>query len=151
MDPNPTALWDQFVVQGVFVTALVALYNQLAAVGVASWGVAIIVFTVLVKSLTLPLTLKSMRSMKRMQTVQPQLQQLQKQYKNDKEKLMQEQMRLYKENRVNPMAGCLPMLVQLPIWIGLYQALFALSSNPDFAAGFAVALDAGAAFSSSSR
>ena len=97
---DPTALWDQLVVQGVFVAALVALYDQLAAVGVASWGVAIIVFTILVKTLALPLTLKSMRSMKRMQTVQPQLQQLQKQYKNDKEKLMQEQMRIYKEHGV---------------------------------------------------
>jgi YidC/Oxa1 family membrane protein insertase len=137
---DPIQLWDQLVVQGVFVTALVALYDQLAAFGLASWGVAIIVFTIAVKSLTLPLTLKGMRSMKRMQTVQPQLQQLQKQHKNDKEKLMQEQMRLYKEHGVNPVAGCLPMLVQMPIWLALYGALSHLATDhvrfPEFAQPF---------------
>jgi len=137
---EPTVLWDQIVVQGVFVRALVALYDQLAAVGVSSWGVAIIVFTILVKTLTLPLTLKSMRSMKRMQSVQPQLQQLQKQYKNDKEKLMQEQMRIYKEHGVNPVAGCLPMVVQMPVWLALYGALSHLAHEvekfPEFAQPF---------------
>jgi len=137
---DPFHLWDQLVVQGVFVAALVGLYNQLAAVGIASWGVAIIVFTIVVKTLTLPLTLKSMRSMKRMQTVQPQLQQLQKQHKNDKEKLMQEQMRIYKEHGVNPVAGCLPMIVQMPVWLALYGALSHLAHEvekfPEFAQPF---------------
>src|SRR4051794_19461914 len=116
-------LWDQIVVQGVFVHALLWLYHQLTAFGVESWGVAIILFTVVVKSLTLPLTLQSLRSTRRMQQVQPLLQQLQKQHKNDKEKLMQEQMRLYKEHGVNPVAGCLPMLIQMPVWLALYGAL----------------------------
>ena len=61
--------------------------------------------------------------MKRMQSIQPQMQALQKQYKNDKEKLMQEQMRLYKEYGVNPVAGCLPMIVQIPVFIGLFHVL----------------------------
>jgi YidC/Oxa1 family membrane protein insertase len=137
---DPIALWDQLVVQGIFVRALVALYDQLAAVGLASWGVAIIVFTIVVKTLTLPLTLTSMRSMKRMQTIQPQLQQLQKQYKNDKEKLMAEQMRIYKEHGVNPVAGCLPMVVQMPVWLALYGALSHLATDhvrfPEFAQPF---------------
>ena len=62
--------------------------------------------------------------MKRMQTIQPQLQQLQKQYKNDKEKLMQEQMRIYKEHGVNPVAGCLPMVIQIPVFFALYKVIF---------------------------
>jgi YidC/Oxa1 family membrane protein insertase len=137
---NPMQLWDQFVVQGLFVHALVFAYDELAALGVASWGVAIILFTIVVKSLTLPLTLKSLRSTRRMQKVQPLLQQLQKQHKNDKEKLMQEQMRLYKEHGVNPVAGCLPMLVQMPVWLALYGALSHLANDhelyPEFAKSF---------------
>jgi YidC/Oxa1 family membrane protein insertase len=125
------ALWDQFVVRGIFVNALVYLYEQLRTVGLPSWGLAIILFTVIVKSLTLPLTLKSVRSMKRMQEIQPKMQALQRQHKGDKEKLMQEQMALYKEHGVNPVAGCLPMLVQMPIWIALYWALFHLAAAPE--------------------
>jgi YidC/Oxa1 family membrane protein insertase len=123
--------WDELVVRGVFVRALVFLYDQLASLGVPSWGVAIIAFTIIVKTLTLPLTLKSVFSMKRMQEIQPKMQALQKQYKNDKEKLMAEQMALYKEHGVNPVAGCLPMLVQMPIWIALYWALFQLAGSPE--------------------
>jgi YidC/Oxa1 family membrane protein insertase len=125
------SFWDELVVKGVFVNALVFLYDQLAGLGVASWGVAIIAFTIIVKTLTLPLTLKSVYSMKRMQELQPRLQALQKQHKSDKEKLMQEQMALYKEHGVNPVAGCLPMLVQMPIWIALYWALFQLAGTPE--------------------
>ena len=123
--------WDELVVRGVFVNALVFLYDQLAQLGFASWGIAIIAFTIIVKTATLPLTLKSVYSMKRMQELQPRLQALQKQHKNDKDKLMQEQMALYKEHGVNPVAGCLPMLVQMPIWIALYWALFQLAGAPE--------------------
>jgi YidC/Oxa1 family membrane protein insertase len=123
--------WDELVVRGVFVRALVFLYDQLAGIGFGSWGIAIIAFTIIVKTLTLPLTLKSVFSMKRMQELQPRLQALQKQHKGDKDKLMQEQMALYKEHGVNPVAGCLPMLVQMPIWIALYWALFQLAGAPE--------------------
>src|SRR5262245_23969059 len=75
--------------------------------------------------------------MKRMQEIQPRMQALQKQYKNDKEKLMQEQMVLYKEHGANPVAGCLPMLIQMPIWIALYWSLSHLANeNPEFARPF---------------
>lgn len=133
---DPFSLWNDYVVQGIFVNALTFLYDQLSSVGIANWGVAIIIFTVIVKTLTLPLTLTSLRSTRRMQALQPHLQALQKQHKNDKERLMQEQMALYKEHGVNPVAGCLPMVVQMPIWIALYRALFDLSANPDFARPF---------------
>ena len=69
--------------------------------------------------------------MKAMQKVQPELQALQKQLKGDKERLMQEQMRLYREHGVNPLGGCLPMLVQMPIWLALYGALLHLANPED--------------------
>jgi YidC/Oxa1 family membrane protein insertase len=134
---DPFALWNTLVVQGIFVRALEFLYAELDTVGFANWGIAIILFTVIVKSLTLPLTLTSLRSTRRMQLLQPHLQALQKQHKNDKERLMQEQMALYKEHGVNPVFGCLPMVVQMPVWIALYSALFFLShNNPEFARPF---------------
>jgi YidC/Oxa1 family membrane protein insertase len=89
----------------------------------SSYGIAIILLTAFIRFITLPLTIMQIRSSKAMQELQPKLQELQKKYSKDKEKLSQEQMQLYKEAGVNPFAGCLPMLVQLPIWIGLYQAL----------------------------
>jgi YidC/Oxa1 family membrane protein insertase len=115
---------------------LTLLHDQLASLGFVSWGLTIIVFTVLVKLIFWPLTMQQMRASRAMQSLQPQLAELKKQHGKDKEKMMQEQMRLYKENRVNPMAGCLPMLIQLPIWIGLYQALYTLVLRPDFADKF---------------
>lgn len=124
-------IWNVGVV-GSITTALEWLNGILLGAGlsgflVSSWALTIILFTVVVKLITLPLTLQQLRSSKAMQQVQPQLQALQKQYGKDREKLLQEQMKLYKEYNVNPAAGCLPMLVQMPVWIGLYQALFNLS------------------------
>jgi YidC/Oxa1 family membrane protein insertase len=94
-----------------------------------SWGFAIILFTLIVKIVTLPLSLQQVRSMKATQELQPELQKLQKKYAKDKEKLAQAQMELYREHGVNPLGGCLPMLIQFPILIGLYQALYKLAST----------------------
>jgi len=121
---------------GPMMVALQFLYHFLAGIGIPSWGLTIILFTIVVKLIFWPLTLQQIRSSRAMQALQPELNELKRLHGKDKEKLMQEQMRLYKENRVNPMAGCLPMLIQLPIWIGLYQALFLLAQNPDFASRF---------------
>jgi len=112
------------------------LYLQMSHIGLASWGLTIIVFTILVKAVFWPLTTQQIRASRAMQSIQPQLNELKKQHGKDKDALMKAQMDLYKENRVNPMAGCLPMLIQLPIWFGLYQALYALAKQPDFAGGF---------------
>lgn len=102
-----------------------------------SYGVAIIVFGVIVKMVTLPLTLQQLRSSKAMQELQPKMRELQERYKDDREKLAQEQMKLYKEHGVNPLGGCLPLLIQLPILWGLYQAIFQLAnSDPNFARPF---------------
>jgi YidC/Oxa1 family membrane protein insertase len=89
----------------------------------ASWGVAIVLLTVVVKLVTLPLTLKQMRSMKRMKEIQPELDKIKKKYGDDRVKQGQEMQALFSRSGVNPLAGCLPMLVQLPIWFALYSML----------------------------
>jgi len=98
-----------------------------------SYGWAIIVFTVVIKMLLLPLTMQQIRSMKAMSALQPKMQELQKKYAKDKEKLAQAQMELYREAGVNPLGGCLPMLIQLPVLWGLYYALNNLAmTDPEF-------------------
>ncbi|HEY3445260.1 MAG TPA: membrane protein insertase YidC [Myxococcales bacterium] len=91
--------------------------------GVVNWGIAIILLTVLVKAILYPLSVKQMASMESMRKLQPQIAELNKKYENDKEKRSQEQMRLYQENKVNPFGGCLPLLIQMPVWIALYRTL----------------------------
>jgi len=88
-----------------------------------SYGLDIILLTVLIKLLLAPLTHKSMASMKQMQKLQPQMERLKEKYKDDKEGLNKEIMELYRRNKVNPFGGCLPMLLQFPVFIGLYNAL----------------------------
>ncbi|MDR1884927.1 MAG: YidC/Oxa1 family membrane protein insertase [Synergistaceae bacterium] len=88
-----------------------------------SYGLAIIFLTVLVRLALYPLSQKQMDSMAQMQKIQPRMKMLQEKYKDDKQKLNEEIMRLYKENNANPMAGCLPILVQLPIMFILFQVL----------------------------
>ncbi len=88
-----------------------------------NYGVAIILLTVLVKLILLPLTIKQTRSMIAMQKIQPEIKKLQEKYKDDKEKLSQEMMKFYKENKVNPLGGCLPLILQLPIFFALFTVL----------------------------
>lgn len=88
-----------------------------------SYGIDIILLTILMKLFTAPLTHKSYVSMKQMQKLQPQMEKLKQKFQNDKEKLNKEIMELYRRNKVNPLGGCLPMVVQFPIFIGLYNAL----------------------------
>ena len=90
---------------------------------VHSYGISIIIFTIFMKVLLLPLNIKQTKSMKDMQRLQPELQKLNKKYKNNKEKLNEETLKLYKTFKVNPAGGCLPLLLQFPILIGLYQTL----------------------------
>jgi YidC/Oxa1 family membrane protein insertase len=88
-----------------------------------NYGIDIIIISILIKIIFLPLTQISMKSMKEMQKVQPEMNRLKEQYKNDKAKLQQEIMLLYKRRKINPMSGCLPMLIQIPVFIALYNAL----------------------------
>lgn len=90
---------------------------------VPNFGIAIILLTLLVKLVTFPLNNKQIRSSKRMQELQPEIKKIQQKYKNDKEKQNKAVMEFMKENNMNPLAGCLPMLVQLPILIGMFTLL----------------------------
>lgn len=90
---------------------------------VQNYGWSIVLFTVVVKLLLLPLQLRSQKSMKKQQKVQPVIAQLQAKYANDKEKLQTEMMKVYKENNVSMTGGCLPLLIQFPILIGLYNVI----------------------------
>ncbi len=88
-----------------------------------NWGVAIILLTLLVKALLYPLTAKSMKSMNEMRKLQPEIEKLKAKFGSDREKLNQATMQLYQQHKVNPLGGCLPMLLQLPIWFALYATL----------------------------
>ena len=96
------------------------LFNQYLPGG---YGIAIIILTLLIRILFWPLTHKSTESMKRMQEVQPELKALQEKYKKDPPRMQQETMKLYKEKRVNPMGGCLPMFIQIPVFFALFTVL----------------------------
>ena len=88
-----------------------------------NYGIDIIMISILIKIIFLPLTQISFKSMKEMQKVQPEMNRLKEQFKNDKARLQQEIMLLYKRRKINPMSGCLPMLIQIPVFIALYNAL----------------------------
>jgi YidC/Oxa1 family membrane protein insertase len=103
----------------LMINTLLALSSQLFG----SFGLTIIILTIIIRACMYPLTAKQLRSSRAMQGLQPKLAELQKKYAKDKQKLAEEQMRLYKESGVSP-AGCaVPMLIQLPIWIALYQSI----------------------------
>jgi YidC/Oxa1 family membrane protein insertase len=121
MDVN-IPIWNQYVDFLVYVLdSLTTLFS--------SAGLGIIAFTIIVKTLMLPLTVKALQSSKAMQELQPKIKELQKKHGNDRQRLSQETMALYQQYRVNPMAGCLPMLIQIPIFLGLYNAIMNLSTS----------------------
>jgi YidC/Oxa1 family membrane protein insertase len=125
------ALWHGLV----HVLGVVMLFFS---VRTGSYGVGIILLTILIRLLLFPLYRSQLQSMKRMQEVQPQLQRLQERYKNDRERLASEQMKLYRDQKINPMASCLPMLLQLPLLYALYGMLehFQWHGHPPLGAGF---------------
>jgi len=118
---------------------LVTINDALASLGLGpnwTWGLAIIGLTIIVRLVLFPLTWKQFSSAQSMQVIQPQLKELQKKYKSDRGKLQQETMKLYQEHRVNPFASCLPLLLQLPVFISLYAAIKGLGplSAPQYQA-----------------
>ena len=120
-------MWDTIIIQP-FVNVLL-LINSL----VHNFGVSIILFTILIRLLTHPLTVKQFKSTKALQELQedPRYKKMQEKYKNDKDKLAQEQMKLYQEKGINPMGSCLPTLIQLPLILGLYQSVTrAMAASP---------------------
>ncbi len=120
-------LWNTIILEPIL-NSLIALTSMVAD----NFGFAIILFTVVVRLVLFPLTVRQTQSTKAMQSLQPKLQELQKKYAKNQQKLQQETMKLYKEAGINPL-GCLwPMLIQLPIWIALYQSIMrALAATPE--------------------
>lgn len=97
---------------------LIWLYNIIPG---QDMGLAIIGLTIIIKIILLPLSQKSVKSQREMQKIQPKLAELKKKYKDDKQKLTEETMKIYKEQKVNPLSSCLPLLIQLPFLIAVYQ------------------------------
>ena len=88
-----------------------------------SWGMSIIALTITVRALLIPLTYKQLKGMRALQALQPQIKAIQEKYKNDKQRMQQEMMRFYQENKVNPFASCIPLIAQLPVFITLFNVL----------------------------
>ncbi len=110
-------MWD--LIAGPLGKFLLFIYN----IAFHNYGLAIIIFTLIVRLALMPLTFKQYQSSAKMQKLQPQMEEIKKRYKDDKEKLNQEMMKLYQENNYNPASGCLPMLIQLPIIMSLYWVI----------------------------
>ena len=107
------------------------LHDIFSLAGIESYGVAIIVLTIIIKMIFYPLTVKQVKSMKAMQELQPKMKKLQDKYKNDPKRLQQEMGALYRNAGVNPLAGCLPLLVQMPFLMGMFYALQSLDYGGD--------------------
>lgn len=138
---GPVELWN-LILMHPMLNFLVILSD----VFFGSFGIAIIILVIIMRLLMLPLTLRQLRSTKAMSGLQPKMKELQEKYGKDKQKLQQEMVKLYKESGVNPL-GCLgPMLLQLPIWIALYQSILkALAATPEEMLGLSQSLYSAAA------
>lgn len=125
-------MFDYF--NGTLQTVLAFFYNLTATLGFPNYGLAIILLTVSIKFLLYPLTLKQVKSMKAMQELGPQLKTLQTKYGDDKARQQAEIADLYKKAGINPLAGCLPLLIQMPFLTGIFYAIrgFAYASQPSF-------------------
>ena len=110
------------------------MYNLTAQIGVPNYGLAIIIMTIIVKLALYPLTAKQIASTSAMMELQPKMKALQEKYKDNKPLLNQKMAELYKEQGVNPLAGCLPLLVQMPIMLGIFYGIrdFQYAGDPNF-------------------
>lgn len=119
-------MWDTLIIQP-FISVLLFIYDLIGE----NFGLAIILFTIIMKAVTYPLTAKQIKSSKALQDLQndKDWQEMQKKYKNDRDRLAQEQMKLYREKGISPFASCLPTVIQFPIIIGLYQSIIQTMGN----------------------
>src|ERR671932_1530516 len=122
-------MWNAFV--GLLEQILVWLSNL-----TGNLGLGIILFTILTRIALLPLTIKQLQSSKKMQELQPLIQELRRKYGKDQQKFTQEMTKLYREHKANPAGSCLPMVIQLPIFLGVYRAVQDLATNPLASEGF---------------
>lgn len=124
-----TALFHSFVYQPIY-NLLVFLYDIVPG---GDFGIAIILATILLKTALYPLSQKQIESQKKMQDIQPEMKEIQKKYKSDREKQSRAMMEFYRERKINPLSGCLPLIIQLVVLIAIYRVLFNISN-----AGFIV-------------
>ena len=128
-------LWSLFEpIVHILQVILDFFYHITSVVGLENYGLAIILMTIVIKMLLYPLTVKQVKSMKGMQDLQPKMKKLQEQYKNNPQLMQQKIGELYKEAGVNPLAGCLPLIIQMPILMGMFYALqnFSYTGTPGF-------------------
>jgi YidC/Oxa1 family membrane protein insertase len=119
LEPPHALLFNFFKPFSSALTWLLGFFHRL----VGNWGLAIILLSVLAKVVTHPLQAKGMRSMRQMQLMQPEITRLKKKYEKDPAKMNEAMMALYKDNKINPISGCLPMLIQMPFFLALYHVL----------------------------
>ena len=125
-------IFDMFI---CWLEQILELFFQLSStLGFESYGIAIILMTVVIKMILYPLTIKQVKSMKAMQDIQPEMKRLQEKHKKNPEMLQKEMARIYKDAGVNPLAGCLPLIAQMPILMGMFYALqnFKYAGDPSF-------------------
>lgn len=127
IDPN-NGIWDKF-----FVGPVSDFLKYIAHLTGGSYGISILIITIIVRLLVLPLTIKQYKSSKAMQALQPELAKIQAKYKDEPQKQQEETMKLFTANNVNPMAGCFPMFVQMPVLYALYHAIFRTQEIRDHA------------------
>lgn len=127
-------MWQSFVQW--FSDVIQFMYGLTVNLGIPNYGLAIIFMTIAIKLVLFPLTQKQLKSMRGMQEIQPKLKYLQEKYKNDPQTMQMKVMEMYKENGVNPFGGCLPLIIQMPIFIAFYQSLFKFPFKVAEHAGF---------------
>ncbi len=117
---------------------LTVLYNFTESVGIPNLGLAIVIMTIIIKLVMYPLTKKQIQSTKAMMSIQPKMKALQEKYKDDKQRLNMELANLYKTEGVNPLAGCLPLLIQMPIMIGIFYGIrdYDYAAHPEIVTSF---------------
>jgi YidC/Oxa1 family membrane protein insertase len=126
----PHVLAAQFWILDPIYTAMGSVLAWFYAI-LPSYGLAIALLTVAVRVLLIPVTTKQVKSQQAVQRIQPELKRLQAKYKDDRQKLNEEMMKFYKENKVNPVAGCLPLLLQTPLFLVLYRLILGLTHRPE--------------------
>ncbi len=127
-------MWQTFVQW--FASVINIMYGLTIQIGIPNYGLAIILMTIAIKLAMFPLTQKQMKSMRAMQEIQPKTKYIQEKYKDDPQLMQQKIMEMYKENGVSPFGGCLPLLIQMPIFIAFYQSLFNFKFVNEAHAGF---------------
>lgn len=127
-------MWQAFI--DFFIQIIEFTYHLTVDIGWPSYGLAIVFMSIAIKLVLFPVNQYQLNSMRRMQQIQPKLKELQERYKNDKEKFNEKVMALYSEYKINPLGGCLPLLIQMPIFIAFYRALSSIQYEVVEHAGF---------------